>query len=171
MKWMLSLMGLLWSCAAVGQVNWEALVAKSDSQPVVVVFLDTECPLSRNYTSPLKTLPAAFPSAHFVACYSGSFVLLQEVTAFEAMYQFHWPACVDTNLNMARAAGATITPEAVVLHRGRVVYRGAIDDWSVQLGKTKGTPTHFWLHEVLQAIQSKSVVPAHQPAIGCRINL
>lgn len=162
---------LLISASIRAQSSWDSLCKLSEATPVVVVFLDTECPLSRNYTSVLKDLAMEFPHAHFLAVYSGSFALEQEVVDFERLYQFHWPAVLDTSLAMARVAGATITPETVVLSQGAAVYRGAIDDWSVQLGKTRAKPQHFWIKEVLEGLANNTPLPDHQPAIGCRINL
>jgi hypothetical protein len=67
---------------------------------------------------------------------------------------------------------ATVTPEAILMdENGQVVYRGAIDDWVVELGKKKLKATNEYLRQAVfqylhqQPVAIKRVVPK-----GCLIN-
>jgi hypothetical protein len=65
---------------------------------------------------------------------------------------------------------ATVTPEAVVVAGGRVVYRGRIDDRYVELGLERPAPTQHDLADALAAVVTGKRVPrATTQAVGCFI--
>ncbi len=71
----------------------------------------------------------------------------------------------------ARKIGATMTPEAFVLdERGRVRYRGRIDDQFAARRVRNATPTGSELKDAIAAVLSgKEVATPHVAAIGCPI--
>ena len=77
----------------------------------------------------------------------------------------------DRDHTLVKMAGATITPEAVVLDaRQRVVYRGRIDDRFVELGRERPAATRRDLRNALTAaLAGKPVSPAKTQAVGCFI--
>ena len=75
---------------------------------------------------------------------------------------------------LARVAGATITPEAAVFAHGAgeptLVYRGRIDDRYVDLGRARPAPTVRDLDDVLDAIGAGVPVRFRSTeAVGCVI--
>jgi peroxiredoxin len=77
-----------------------------------------------------------------------------------------YPYVVDATSNVARAFGATHTPEVFVFDaRGRLVYHGAVDD-SMEPGQVQ----QHYLADVLNAlVKSKKIVLAETKAMGCSI--
>jgi hypothetical protein len=67
-------------------------------------------------------------------------------------------------------SGATITPEAVVVANGKVVYRGRIDDRYVEIGVERAAPTTHDLADALTATLAGTPIarPITQ-AVGCFI--
>ena len=81
------------------------------------------------------------------------------------------PAAIDATREVATAAGASVTPTAVVVERGGGVrYRGRIDNLYAALGRTRRTVTDHYLRDALDAvIAGEPVLVPETPAIGCYI--
>jgi len=77
----------------------------------------------------------------------------------------------DPKLALVKFTGATVTPEAVVVAGGKVVYRGRIDDRYVDLGRERPAPTRRDLFEALTAIVAGKPAPQSvTQAVGCFIS-
>jgi hypothetical protein len=85
-------------------------------------------------------------------------------------FAYSMRALRDPDHALARFVHATVTPEAVVLSGGRVVYRGRIDDRYVEVGLERPEPTLRDLDNALTAVLAGR--PVRRPvteAIGCFI--
>ena len=82
-----------------------------------------------------------------------------------------YPAIIDATQSLAKAAGATVTPEvAVILPNGTIAYRGRIDNTWVGLGKNRRQPTETDLKNALDQIAAgKPVTTPRTKAVGCFI--
>lgn len=78
-----------------------------------------------------------------------------------------FPYAVDATSGMARAFGATRTPEAFLFDaRGRLVYHGTIDDNAQRSDQVKKT----WLRDAVEAVLAGRKVPSPETkALGCSI--
>jgi len=78
-----------------------------------------------------------------------------------------FPYVVDATSDVARAFGATRTPEAYLFdHEGRLVYHGTIDDNAKQPGKVKAR----YLEEAVHAVvDGHEIAQAETKALGCGI--
>ena len=78
-----------------------------------------------------------------------------------------FPYVVDATSDLARAFGATRTPEAFLFDRkGKLVYHGAIDDNAREPEKV----TARWLRDALEsAVAGKPVALRETKALGCAI--
>jgi len=78
-----------------------------------------------------------------------------------------YPYVVDASSNVARAFGASHTPEAFVFDAsGKLVYHGGIDDNAKEPNKV----TQRWLRDALSAVSAgKPVAMAETKAFGCGI--
>lgn len=84
-------------------------------------------------------------------------------------YAFGCPALLDPAHALARAAGATVSPEAAVFSaKGELLYRGRIDDRAASLGVHRAEPRQRDLRAALDAILAgKAVRERFTKAIGC----
>jgi hypothetical protein len=74
---------------------------------------------------------------------------------------------LDPHQHLARAVGATKTPEAVVL-AGSQVYRGRIDDQWSALGARAQVASHHDLRDaVAAALAGRPAAVASTPVVGC----
>ncbi len=100
--------------------------------------------------------PAAYPEDEFD---------VMVTRAKEVGYQF--PYVVDATSDVARAFGATKTPEAFLFDaKGKLVYHGAIDDNAQHPEQV----TSRWLTEAVTAVAAgKPVATGETKALGCGI--
>ena len=82
---------------------------------------------------------------------------------------FTFPYVVDSTSDVARAFGATHTPEAFLFDRaGKLVYHGAIDDNAEDAAKVK----HHYLADAAGALLAgRPIVTAETKSIGCSLVL
>jgi hypothetical protein len=80
---------------------------------------------------------------------------------------YRFPYVVDATSNLARAYGATRTPEAFLFDaQGKLVYHGTVDDNAQEPDKV----TARYLRDALQAVSSgQDVAVKETKALGCSI--
>lgn len=77
---------------------------------------------------------------------------------------------LDPDLSLANGLGATITPEVVLTKNTEILYRGAIDDWAIDLGHKRLNVNHDYLHDAIESHwQNEEIIPSRTPAVGCFI--
>ncbi len=153
----------------------DALHARAGTKAIVFIFISTDCPISNRYAPEVRRIADAFASKGVV------FRLVypnpsEDATAIRAHMDAYAYGSVfepvrDSKLALAKFAGATVTPEAVVIANGKIVYRGRIDDRFVDLGRERPAPTQRDLFDALTAITAGK--PAPHPttqAVGCFIS-
>jgi peroxiredoxin len=140
----------------------------------LVVFTCNHCPWAKAWESRIVELgntyakrgvgviavnpndPAAYPE--------DAYAVMQERAKQQAIA---FPYVVDATSDLARAFGATRTPEAFLFDRkGKLVYHGAIDDNAKEPEKVKAR----WLREALEStVAGKAVALQETKALGCGI--
>ena len=83
-----------------------------------------------------------------------------------------YPRIVDRKHELVKAMGVTITPEAAVVdRRGKVVYRGRIDDSFAALGQPRRPVRSADLRNALdEIVAGKAIARAETKALGCYIS-
>jgi len=102
-----------------------------DVKAIVLVFLDTGCPVAARYAPTLRKLEDELrpKGVQFVALFPGAEDSIAGLAAFAVKHHIPFPCGKDYDAVCATALGVTRTPEAVVLDgERRVRYRGRIDD-------------------------------------------
>lgn len=139
----------------------------------VLIFISADCPVSNRYAPEITRLHAEFgdKGVRFRLVYPNPLDDDAAIGKHIADYGLPPVGERDRNHTFVKMAGATITPEAVVLDtRQRVVYRGRIDDRFVELGRERPAPTRRDLRNALTAaLAGKRVSPARTQAVGCFI--
>jgi hypothetical protein len=139
----------------------------------VFVFLAPDCPLSRSYTLTLKDLDSEFraESVRFYGVVAGERYELSEVQEFVQQHGLNFPVLLDRSLNLQQLFEAQVTPEVFVVDsNATTLYRGAIDNWAVDLGQHRQVITEHYLSDALLSIaRGEEVHRSETPAIGCFI--
>ena len=138
----------------------------------VLIFVSTDCPVSNRYAPEIKRLYEEFTprGVRFRLVYPNP--LDDESAINRHRLAFGYPPIAerDGDHSLVKAAGATITPEAVIVDSQRVVYRGRIDDRFVELLRERPAPTQHDLRTAMTAVLAgEPVHPARTQAVGCFI--
>lgn len=139
----------------------------------VLVFISTDCPISNRYAPEIKRLHAEFADKGVRVRLVYPNPLDDDAAIAKHIEAYGYPPIAERDRDHAlvNMAGATITPEAVVLDaRQRVVYRGRIDDRFVELGRERPSPTTRDLRNAIAAARAgRRVSPSRTQAVGCFI--
>lgn len=161
---------LLSACSGGPSLDFSLL---KDKRATVFVFLAPDCPLSQNYTLTLNNLQAQFDEASvgFYGVIAGVHYSKEEVDEFVRTYKIIFPVLLDRDMGLADFFGAKATPEAFAVNpRGDILYRGAIDNWAVDLGQHRSVITGHYLMDALNSfIRSGDVQTKETRAVGCII--
>ena len=161
---------------AMKNVDGKELNLKSIAQPAgtLVVFTCNHCPFAKRWESRIIELGNAYAAqgigvvainANDPKAYPDDSFEAMQVRAKEKGMEF--PYVVDATSNVARAFGATKTPEAFLFDKdGKLVYHGAIDDNGEEPSKVENA----YLKLALAAVVSGKEVPFKETkSIGCGI--
>ena len=149
-----------------------ALDDYKDKKAVVVVFLDTECPLSNLYVPTLIDLHKQYSDkgVQFVAINASNQDSFVRVSAHAQERNVPFPVLKDFDQKVADGFGAKRTPEAFVLDADRVIrYHGRIDD-QYGIGFRRETPTRNDLRDAIEELLAgKAITASHAEVSGCVI--
>lgn len=138
------------------------------------VFLSPECPLCQNYTTVLNKITNDFStdSVTIIGVVSGKAYSAQVVRRFKKEYSVNFRLLIDPAKKLTNYLQATITPEVVMINdKGKLIYRGAIDDWVTELGKNKLRAEKEYLRfAVTQYINHQPISIKKTKPKGCYIN-
>ncbi len=146
----------------------------------VIFFIATDCPISNSYAPEIQRICRDY-AARGIGCslmYEDADMASAPGHLDEAVRQhlaeFKYAgiaAAVDRSRDVATAAGATVTPQAVVVDRGGATrYRGRIDNFYAALGKPRQQVTQRDLRQALDAVLAgRAVSRPETEALGCFI--
>ena len=133
------------------------------------VFVSVECPISNRYAPEVRRLHEKFTAQGitFSLVYPNPVEPVAAIRRHLKDYSYPMRALRDPRHELVKMAGATITPEAVVVDpHGRALYRGRIDDRYVSLGLERPVATRHDLDEALTDITAGKGAPAGHHAGG-----
>ena len=148
---------------------------KSDkTKAVVFVFMLRDCPVSNVYAPELTRIHKEY-SAKGVALYlvhPDRDTNAKSAIAHAKEYKLIAPVVLDHDHKLTRLAGAEVTPEAAVFDaKGRLVYRGRIDNLYAGFGKKRFKPTKRDLRDTLDAmLTGERLSKRTTEAVGCYID-
>jgi hypothetical protein len=151
----------------------EVVFENKETKAVVLVFIDTDCPIANAYQPELRRMEKKFGAQgiKFVMIHADPKTDVEMAKTHAKEFGITAPVCIDKGHRWVKRTGATVTPEAVVLDAGgKTVYQGRIDDRHAQLGKKRPEPKVLDLDTALEEwISGKPVKVAKTNAVGCRI--
>src|SRR5262245_41742425 len=147
--------------------------APAGTKAIAFIFVSVECPISNRYAPEVRRLHDKFAAqgVEFSLVYPNPMEPVTAIRRHLKDYSYPMRALRDLHQELAKVAGATITPEAAVFDaRGRVLYRGRIDDRYGSLGVERPIATRHDLDEALtDIVAGKAPREATTPAVGCYI--
>lgn len=137
----------------------------------VFIFISRECPISNSLVPEINRITAAYTNFALYLVHADPDTKGKEASAHAKDFRLQAPVLLDPQHRLVKLAGATMTPEAVVLTAERqILYRGRINDLYAALGKKRAQPTRHDLRAALDAIASGKSVPNRETkVIGCYI--
>lgn len=139
----------------------------------VLIFVSADCPVSNRYAPEITRLYDEFTprGVRFRLVYPNPIDDEAAIARHRVAFRLPEVAERDRHHVLVNAAGATITPEAVLFDaHARVVYRGRIDDRFVELGRERPAATRHDLRNALIALGAgKPISPSQTQAVGCFI--
>lgn len=139
-----------------------------------VFFVTNDCPISNYYSHEIRRI-CDENAARGLSCqlvYTDP-TLSNEAARKHAEEYGHgnYPKIVDRTHALVAAAGATITPQVVVIRDDEsIAYRGRIDNFYAGLGKPRRVVTEHDLRDAVDAVLSgRAVAKPEAPAVGCYI--
>ena len=139
----------------------------------VFVFTRTDCPISNRYAPEIRRIYERFEpqGVAFWLVYVDPDESAEVIRKHLADYSYPLSALRDPRHVLVSLTGASVTPEAAVfVGPRRMIYRGRIDDWYVDFGKSRTAATRHDLQDVLQALlDGDDVEPGTTTAVGCFI--
>lgn len=152
----------------------DALQTPAGATAIVYIFTSTDCPVSNRYAPEIQRIARTFAPRGVVfrlvypGTADGDAAIRAHVKAFA--YEGATEALRDPAMALVRHTGATITPEAVVMMNGKIIYRGRIDDRFVSLGVQRASPTTHDLADALTAaLDGRPIAHRVTQAVGCFI--
>ena len=147
-----------------------AIAPLSAAAPIrVLVFTTTDCPISNRYAPEIQRLAAKFSNqVRFVLVYPVASDSPDVIRDHHKKFGYSLESIRDTQHQLVKQTGVTVTPEVAVMAGDRMVYRGRIDDRYIELGKDRLQPTRRDLEAALDAlIAGKPVAQRETRAVGC----
>ncbi len=147
---------------------------QASGHTAVLIFALTDCPIANEYAPELNRIIHQYASDRvaFYLVYVDSGITAESANKHSKEFGYRCPSILDPTHTLAGKAGATVSPEAVVVgEHGSVLYRGRIDDRVADYGKVRPSPTRRDLRNALDAIRLGKTVPVARTAcIGCVIS-
>ena len=147
--------------------------APAGTKAIAFIFVSVECPISNRYAPEVRRLYDKFTAQGitFSLVYPNPVEPVAAIRRHLKDYSYPMRALRDPRHELVKMAGATITPEAVVVDpHGRVLYRGRIDDRYVSLGLERPVATRRDLDEALTDITAgRAPRQTTTQAVGCFI--
>jgi peroxiredoxin len=157
----------------LGGKAWSLSAACATHKAVVLAFISAECPMVGYYVPVLADLAKVYKprGVLFVAVCSNPQETDDSLQELVKEFQVPFPIWLDKEQKLARATGASITPEVVLLSpERRILYRGAIDDRYYARLKARPVITRQHLKVALdEYLDGKPISVRETKAYGCEI--
>jgi hypothetical protein len=151
----------------------DPLQAQASTKATVLLFVSTDCPISNRYAPDIRKLSDTYSKdgVAFWLVYPNPAESVADIRDHVKSFSFPGTALRDLKHDLAKAAGATITPEAAVYNaKGTMTYRGRIDDRYSAVGIEKAQAARHDLQDAIAAaLAGKPVRQKFTQAVGCYI--
>lgn len=148
-------------------------LARDSGKVVVLIFLRRDCPVSGRYAPSIQQISQQYANtAKFWLVYPDKKETAPDIRKSVEDYGYHLPVLRDPEHSLVKLSHVQITPEVAVFDRKRrLIYDGRIDDWFVDLGRARPSPTTHELEEAIRAAAAGQTVTKNEVrGVGCYIS-
>lgn len=168
--WVVLALLLLGGCARAVDLEGHSVDPLAGGGVTALLFVSTTCPLSNRSAPELRRLYDKWrgQGVAFFLVYPDD--TAAAVRTHAIAYGLPLPALRDPRHRLARAMGATVTPEAIVYRGRQRIYRGRIDDRVVDFARERPAPTTHELDDAIAAgLAGHAPAVTEAPAFGCAL--
>ncbi|MCC6818741.1 MAG: hypothetical protein IT245_07615 [Bacteroidia bacterium] len=139
-----------------------------DKNQATYIFLNAECPICRKYAGSWKQLAMDSIKPIFIFPGIQSTAMIQKLMNFDSVESYR--IALDPDYILTRHLDATVTPQAIIVDKGKVCYSGKIDDRFESLGSSKTKASVNYIRNALNSLKKNEsiTVPVTLP-VGCVI--
>jgi hypothetical protein len=153
----------------INSVVHHPLVAGEKMGSVLIFYLH-DCPICNGYAPEMNRIAATFTNFAFYIVQVDPDLKVEAAKQHARQYALRPAVLLDPGHDLVRRAGATVTPEAVVIGKEGIVYRGRIDNLYAEPGKKRASATRHDLRDALETIQTGHPLKQRETkAVGCVI--
>ena len=137
---------------------------------VVVIFLTVDCPIANSFAPEIKRILDDYLDSpvRFYLVHVDPDVTMERAREHAEQFGLEATILLDHNHSLVEKLGATMTPEAAVLAKNGLVYRGRINNWYADLGAKRPAPTRHDLRDAITAVLTGTPIEVPRTeAIGC----
>jgi cytochrome oxidase Cu insertion factor (SCO1/SenC/PrrC family) len=140
----------------------------------VLFFITNDCPISNFYAPEIQRICGEYGGKSVSCAMVYVDPTLDTAAVRRHLHEFNYkgiPAILDAKHKVVEAAGAKVTPQAVVIaHDGSIPYSGRIDNFYAGLGKPRRQATVHDLRTALEEmLAGKPVTMPRTTPVGCFI--
>ncbi len=157
---------------AVKDVDGKSIKPFPAAKPSVLFFTTYDCPVANKMVPEIQRIANNYQDkVKFILVYTDPDTSKNELTTHRKDFSLNdITSVLDSKHRLVKLTGAEMTPEAVIVNKGKVLYRGRINNFYEDYGKPRRVVTQHDLHDAIEAVLSGKKVP--QPrgeCIGCYI--
>ncbi len=148
----------------------KSLVAQKKPNLTAYTILNTECPISQQIIPTINDLEKNYGDIKFIAVFT-TWDTQGQINTFKKKYKLTTAIIHDKKHKLINSLSASITPEVFLLNKSKqIIYKGAISDQFIALGKRKKSGVTCYLEEAIKDYQNnKTVKVTSLTAVGCKI--
>ena len=140
----------------------------------VLFFITHDCPISNFYVPEIQRICKDYGGRNVSCALVYVDPQMNAAAVRKHLSDFGYkgiPAILDSKHRVVEAAGAKVTPEAIVIgHDGKILYAGRIDNFYAGLGKPRRQATVHDLRNALEeTLAGKPVTTPKTDPVGCYI--
>ncbi|MCA9149311.1 MAG: redoxin domain-containing protein [Planctomycetales bacterium] len=144
---------------------------RATDRAALLVFFLQDCPIANAYAPRIERIHQSY-GPRGIRCLLvqvDARATIDQLRKHAVAYGLTMPVMHDRQHELVKLAGATVSPQAVVIDAtGRVRYSGRIDDQYVELGKKRPAATRHDLTDALESVLAgREVQPPTTRAVGC----
>jgi thiol-disulfide isomerase/thioredoxin len=160
---------MLLACSKQSELQTQLSEIGDLGKPKVFMIFAPDCPLCLNYADKFEDLHHDFGDEfEFYAILPGTYYSGSEVEEFLEITGMNQTIIYDTNWQLCKALGATVTPEFFVYSKSEIVYSGKCDDWAALIGRKRRKVSEHYLKDALMAVEQNTLIdPKSTQAVGC----